>query len=77
VRTRNNRTLVDADGNPIVAPNVAETLVRVRPHFDACFIVNQARVGRGEITEAEVVRRFAWLNARLGAPFDGWRSPRR
>jgi histidinol phosphatase-like enzyme len=30
-------------------------------------------VGRGEITEGEVVRRFAWLNARLGGPFDDWR----
>jgi histidinol-phosphate phosphatase family protein len=74
VRTQNNRTLIDADGNPIVAPNFPETLERVRPGFDACFIVsNQARVGRGEIAEAEVVRRFAWLNARLGTPFDGWR----
>jgi D-glycero-D-manno-heptose 1,7-bisphosphate phosphatase len=74
VLTRDNRTLVDPDGNPIVAPNVPETLARVRPQFDACFIVsNQARVGCGEITEAEVVRRFAWLNAQLGTPIDGWR----
>jgi histidinol-phosphate phosphatase family protein len=74
VRTRENRTLVDGDGNPIVAANVAETLAQVRPTFDLCFIVsNQARVGRGEISEAEVRRRFAWLNARLGHPFDDWR----
>jgi D-glycero-D-manno-heptose 1,7-bisphosphate phosphatase len=74
VRTRDNRTLVDAEGNPVIAPNVGETLARVRPAYDLCFIVsNQARIGRGEIPEAEVVRRFAWLNTRLGGPFDGWR----
>jgi histidinol-phosphate phosphatase family protein len=73
-RTRDNRTVVDADGNPVLMPNVAETLARVRPDFDACFIVsNQARVSRGEITEAEVRRRFAWAAARLGHPFTDWR----
>lgn len=30
-------------------------------------------MGRGEITEAEVRRRFAWLNERLGSPFTDWR----
>src|SRR5262249_2162910 len=44
------------------------------PAFDRCFIVsNQARIGRGEIDEAEVRRRFAWINERLGRPFDDWR----
>jgi len=72
--TRDNRTVVDADGNPRLAPLVAETLARVRPHFDRAFIVsNQARIGRGEISEAEVRRRFAWANAALGGPFDDWR----
>jgi histidinol-phosphate phosphatase family protein len=72
--TRNNRTAVDLDGNPVLAPHVPETITRVRPHFDLAFIVsNQARIGRGEISEDEVVRRFAWANARLGGPFDGWR----
>jgi D-glycero-D-manno-heptose 1,7-bisphosphate phosphatase len=67
---REGRTVVDADGNPVLMPNVPETLVRVRPGFDASFIVsNQARIARGEITEAEVRRRFAWLNERLGRPF--------
>lgn len=71
---RDHRTVVDAAGNPVLMPNVAETLARVRPAFDRCFIVsNQARVTRGEITEAEVVRRFAWANERLGRPFDDWR----
>jgi D-glycero-D-manno-heptose 1,7-bisphosphate phosphatase len=73
-RARDNRTVVDADGNPELMPNVAETLARVRPAFDRCFIVsNQARVGRGEIDEAEVLRRFAWVNDHLGRPFDDWR----
>lgn len=72
--TRENRTVVDADGNPRLAPHVPETLARVRPHFDLAFIVsNQARIGRGEISETEVLRRFAWANAQLGGPFDDWR----
>jgi D-glycero-D-manno-heptose 1,7-bisphosphate phosphatase len=71
---RDNRTVVDADGQPVLMPNVAATLARVRPAFDRCFIVsNQARIGRGEIAEAEVLRRFAWVNDRLGRPFDDWR----
>jgi D-glycero-D-manno-heptose 1,7-bisphosphate phosphatase len=71
---RDGRTVVDADGNPLLMPNVPETLARVRPAFDAAFIVsNQARIGRGEITEGEVRRRFAWLNERLGRPFTDWR----
>ena len=74
VLTRDNRTLLDEHGDPVVASHVLETLTRVRPRFDACFIVsNQARIGRGEITEAEVVRRFVWLNARLGGAIDDWR----
>jgi histidinol-phosphate phosphatase family protein len=73
VLVRDNRAVVDADGNPVLMPNVAETLARVRPGFDTCFIVsNQARIAQGEITEAEVRRRFAWLNDRLGGPFTGW-----
>jgi D-glycero-D-manno-heptose 1,7-bisphosphate phosphatase len=72
--TRDNRTVVDTDGNPLLAARVPETLSRVRPHFDLAFIVsNQARIGRGEISEAEVLRRFAWANARVGGVFDGWR----
>ena len=72
--TRSNRTVVDLDGNPVLAPAVAETIAAVRPHFDLAFIVsNQARIGRGEISESEVVRRFAWANEQLGKPFDGWR----
>lgn len=71
---RDHRTVVDAAGNPVLMPNVPETLARVRPDFERCFIVsNQARVSQGEITEAEVVRRFRWANERLGRPFDGWR----
>jgi HAD superfamily hydrolase (TIGR01662 family) len=39
-----------------------------------CFIVsNQARISAGEISEAEVTRRFAWANEQLGRPFTGWR----
>ncbi len=74
VLTRDGRTVVDPDGNPTLMANVPETLARVRPDFDACFIVsNQPRIGRGEITEAEVRRRLAWLNERLGEPFTDWR----
>ena len=73
-RARDNRTVVDAEGHPVFMPNVTATLARVRPGFDRCFIVsNQARIGRGEITEAEVLRRFAWTNERLGRAFDDWR----
>ena len=73
-RLRDHRTVVDAEGNPVLMPNVPETLARVRPAYDACFIVsNQGRIGRGEIPEAEVLRRFAWLNERLGRPFTDWR----
>ena len=71
---RDNRTVVDEAGNPVLLPNVTETLARRRPAFDLGFIVsNQGRIGRGEITEAEVRRRFAWVNERLGRPFDDWR----
>ncbi len=34
---------------------------------------NQARILKGEITAADVLRRFAWANARLGHPFTDWR----
>lgn len=72
-RTRDNRTLVDGAGHPVLQPNVPETLARVRADYEACFIVsNQARVSKGEITEAEVLARFAWANERLGRPFTGW-----
>ena len=68
------RTAVDADGAPLLMPHVADTLARVRPGFDHCFIVsNQARIARGEITEGEVRRRFARMNRQLGGPFTGWR----
>ena len=74
VLTRDNRTVIDADGQPILMPHVVETLARERGRYDACFIVsNQARIGRGDITEAEVVRRFAWANERLGRPILDWR----
>src|SRR5262245_20071912 len=74
VLTRNNRTVVDEDGRPTLMPNVARTVARVRPDYDACFIVsNQARVGRGEISESEVLSRFAWVNELLGRPLLDWR----
>lgn len=74
VHVENGRAVVDAAGNPILNPKVPGTLARVRRAFDGCFIVsNQAQIGKGEITEAEVLRRFAWLNERLGCPFTDWR----
>ena len=43
--TKNNRTVVDGAGHPVLMPHVVATLARERPRFDACFIVsNQARV---------------------------------
>jgi D-glycero-D-manno-heptose 1,7-bisphosphate phosphatase len=72
--TKDNRTVVDAAGHPVLMRNVAATLARERPHFDLCFIVsNQGRISRGEISAAEVVRRFAWANTQLGGPFTDWR----
>jgi histidinol-phosphate phosphatase family protein len=72
--TRDNRTVVDASGHPRLAPNVAERLATERPRYEACFIVsNQARISRGEISEAEVLRRFRWVDEQLGRPFTGWR----
>jgi D-glycero-D-manno-heptose 1,7-bisphosphate phosphatase len=42
--------------------------------FACCFIVsNQARIGRGEISESEVLRRFAWADQQQGRPFTDWR----
>ncbi len=74
VRVAEGRTVLDAAGHPVVNANVAPTLSRVRPDFAACFIVsNQARIARGEIDEAEVLRRFAWLDVRLGRPFTDFR----
>ena len=74
VPVRDGRSIVDEAGNPVLRPHVAEVLAKVRPQFGSCFIVsNQARIGRGEITEREVLRRFEWLNARLGQPFIDWR----
>ena len=71
---RDNRTVVDADGNPLLMPGVEATLARVRERYAACFIVsNQGRIARGEISEAEVRRRFGWANERLGHPFTDWR----
>lgn len=68
--TKHNRTVVDPAGHPVLMPNVVTTLARERRRFDACFIVsNQARVSTGEISEAEVLRRFAWANEQLGGPF--------
>jgi histidinol-phosphate phosphatase family protein len=72
--TRDNRTVLDEAGQPMLARNVPATLARERPRFEACFIVsNQARISRGEISAAEVTRRFAWANAQLGAAFTDWR----
>jgi D-glycero-D-manno-heptose 1,7-bisphosphate phosphatase len=74
VRVADGRTVLDAAGDPVLNPNVEPTLARVRPDFAACFIVsNQARIARGDIDEAEVLRRFAWLDGRLGRPFTDWR----
>jgi len=73
-RTRDNRTVVDAAGHPVLMPNVTATLRRERPRYDLCFIVsNQARISKGEISDAEVIGRFAWANEQLGGPFTGWR----
>ena len=53
--TKDNRTVVDAAGHPVLMPNVAATLAHERPCFDVCFIVsNQARIARGEISADEV-----------------------
>jgi histidinol-phosphate phosphatase family protein len=72
--TRDSRTVVDADGHPVLMPGVAATLARERPRYELCFVVsNQARIARGEITADEVLRRFAWANERLGRPFTDWR----
>lgn len=72
--TRANRTVVDANGHPCLAPNVAERLATERPSYEACFIVsNQARISRGEISETEVLRRFRWVDEQLGRPFTDWR----
>jgi D-glycero-D-manno-heptose 1,7-bisphosphate phosphatase len=72
--THDNRTVVDADGRPQLAPGVAERIASERSQYDACFIVsNQARIARGEISAAEVVRRFDWANEQLGHPFTDWR----
>ena len=72
--TKDNRTVVDAAGHPVLMPNVAATLARERPRYDLCFIVsNQARIARGEMSADEVLRRFAWVDARLGRPFTDWR----
>src|SRR2546422_8928184 len=69
-RTENNRTVVDTADHPVLMPNVGATLARERPRFDACFIVsNQARVSKGEISAAEVLRRFSWANEGLGSAF--------
>jgi D-glycero-D-manno-heptose 1,7-bisphosphate phosphatase len=74
VLTERSRTVVDAAGHPVLTPNVVATLDRERPRFDVCFIVsNQARISTGEISDAEVIRRFAWANEQLGGPFTGWR----
>jgi histidinol-phosphate phosphatase family protein len=71
---RDHRTVVDAEGRPVLMPHVPARLAAERLRFDACFIVsNQARIGRGEITEAEVLRRFGWANDHLGRPFADWR----
>jgi len=73
-RVEGGRTVVDQVGNPVLMPNVSRTLERIRPTVDVCFVVsNQPRIGRGEITAAEVHRRFVWVNEQLGRPFSDWR----
>jgi len=58
----------------MLTPNVAATMARVRADYNACFIAsNQPRISLGEITEAEVLRRFAWANERLAGAFTDWR----
>src|SRR2546425_11244436 len=72
--TKDNQTLEDAAGNPILTPNAGRGLARERPRCDVCFIVsNRPRVATGEISVAEVDRRLAWANERLGRPFTDWR----
>ncbi len=71
---RDGRTVVDDAGDPVLNENVPATLARVRPSFDACFIVsNQARIGRREISENEVRRRFERTNQQLGGAVTDWR----
>lgn len=71
---RDGRTVVDPGGDPVLNPNVLATIARVRPAFDACFIVsNQARIARGEISQDEVRRRFARANHHLGGAVTDWR----
>src|SRR2546425_983668 len=72
--TKDNQTLVDAAGNPILTPNAGRVLARERPRFDVCFIVsNRPGVARGEISLAEVGRRLAWANERRNIPGLDWR----
>jgi hypothetical protein len=60
-QTRDNRTVIGADGRPVLMPNVAECLARERPRYGACFIVShQARIVRGDISQADVLARFGW-----------------
>lgn len=74
VVVQDGRAVIDETGQPLLRPHVEAVISKQRPLFDACFIVsNQARIGKGEISEAEVVRRFEWLNRRLGGPFTDWR----
>jgi galactose mutarotase-like enzyme len=76
-RLRDNRTMLHGDGNPVLMPGGAAGLARVRGDYTACFIVsNQGRIARGEISEAEVRRRFAWANERLGHPLPTGASAR-
>ncbi len=71
---RAGQPVTDAHGQPVLMPNVTETIAQACPSYDACFIVsNQARIGRDEITEGEVLRRFGWLNERLGGVLTDWR----
>src|SRR3989442_1675416 len=72
--TKDNQTLVDRAGTPTLTPSAGRVLARERPRFDVCFIVsNQPRVATGEISVAEVDRRVARANERLGRPFTDWR----
>jgi len=66
--------LVDLDSNPRLVPSASSTLVRILPTFATCFLVsNQPRIARGEISAAEIRRRFGRVNEQLGRPFTDWR----
>jgi D-glycero-D-manno-heptose 1,7-bisphosphate phosphatase len=67
-----SRERIDPATSPLLCRSAEAPELRLA--VDACFIVsNQARSGKGEISPAEVLRRFRWVNDRLGGPFTDWR----